>query len=261
MQEVQSPTVFHLALPNHGQTLTDDQFQALRQRGFSVCVFDDFAPLSDALERRDATNRGWPGLLCLTGTLNGLTALTLRLRMSYPRLGILLLSDWSESALLQALQSGADSLLPISATPELLGCYAYSMFRRQLPVTMVANKRPTDLWRLEQNGWALCSPAGKRFSLTSAERSFFDCLLRHPERQATHAQLLQAIDERGGLAPDNTPASQHSYSMAEVNRLGVLVSRLRRKFERDATDLPIRSIHNWGYMFSAECEIGSQRQQ
>lgn len=259
MQEVQSPTVYHLSLPNQGQTLTVEQYQALRQRGFCVSVFEDLQPLTDALEHRGVSSSTWPGLLCLTGNFSELLMLSMRLRMTYPRLGILLCSIWNEQALLQALQSGADSLLPLTANPELLGSYVYGMFRRQLPLRVVPSKRVTERWYLEQNGWALCSPVGKRFALTSAERSFFYCLLRNPERQATHAQLLHAISERAYVASE--PNHELTYSVSEVNRLGVLVSRLRRKFEREATDLPIRSIHNWGYMFSAECELGSQRME
>ncbi len=257
MQDVQSPIVFHLSTQSVDDVAISEQLEALRERGFTLIHYSCFASLSSALTQAMPASGWWFGLVCLTGPLSELLMHTMRLRMSYPRLCIVLQSDWSENAFLQALQNGADMLIPSHSSADLIASCAYGMFRRQLPASLIDTQQSRDLWRFEQDGWVLSSPCGQTFSLTSAERSFFLCLLNNTERQASHTDLLRAINERAGVRPPSEPVPL-SYSLTDINRLGVLVSRVRRKFDRHDIDLPIRSIHNWGYMFAAECQVPSR---
>lgn len=83
-------------------------------------------------------------------------------------------------------------------------------------------------------------------ALTTTERQFLHTLCSQADRRASHEQLLQAISEKTPTEPE--ASSGH-------NRLGVVISRLKRKATSEGLTLPIRSIYKWGYMFGAPIQI------
>ena len=83
-------------------------------------------------------------------------------------------------------------------------------------------------------------PSGVRIPLTTAEREFINRLFATPAKRIGRADLMSASEEG---APDTASASRY---------IDVMVSRLRRKAQQAGVDLPVRSIHRWGYMFTGE---------
>src|SRR5690606_28199266 len=96
------------------------------------------------------------------------------------------------------------------------------------------------VWSLPEQAWILASPEGKRIALTTGERAFLMALLAAPNQRAAHADLISAVNEA---------YKQESVSALQ-SRLSVLVSRLRRKCAEHGAGLPLKSVHNWGYMFT-----------
>ncbi|MCB5363549.1 helix-turn-helix domain-containing protein [Pusillimonas sp. CC-YST705] len=165
----------------------------------------------------------------------------------YAECGVVsLLDDLSEVNVITALQSGADICCERNASPALLSSVFYSLLRR-LPGArrMVPAPRPAVVdktWHLAQQAWVLESLEGSAIALTTAERAFLQCLTAQAEMRATHEELIRAI-EPGEVLPTR---------MAQ-GRLGVLVSRLRRKLDQQyGLELPVKSLHKWGYMFTGE---------
>lgn len=173
---------------------------------------------------------------------------TSAVRALYPQAGIVVLSSASaEHSLLVHLQSGADSHCEVSASSELLAATVFRVLWRmqfgQPPHSHPAPRVGEQTgWQLVNQGWALCAPSGVSIGLTTSERAFMTALFESPGMQATHEQLLAAIN--------NLPDSGHSPK--QQSHLGIMISRLRRKFNQANEPLPLQSIHNWGYMFVAE---------
>lgn len=95
------------------------------------------------------------------------------------------------------------------------------------------------MWQFIDKNWALRCPDGQSIALTTGERAFLSILLSAPFQQATHAQLIDAVN----AAYKQDEPRTHSV------RLGVMVSRMRRKFNGAGMPLPLKSLHGWGYMF------------
>lgn len=192
---------------------------------------------------------GAPVLAVLNGSLNDNCSIALHMRTLHPQMRIMVLVEsFDEALLIRILQSGADAYCSCNASTRLLSASLFALLRRQnapnvatygdsaLPPAVPDNRK----WALHDQGWVLVSPTGENVPLTTVERAFMLALLHTPDLRASHAQLLAAINE-----------SHDSESLvARQARLGVIVSRMRRKFHKYGLDLPLKSVHNWGYMFS-----------
>lgn len=248
MMDSKKPVVFYLRPNNVAEESIEDYLLTLRRRGFQAVVLSDFPSLCLALEEFEPED-GAVAVVWLSGNLRELILFAIQIRLTYPIMGLLMQTKMSDSAYLHALHNGADMVLPDNAHPELVVAALHSVVRRLVPASSLKALQKVTSWRLKQDGWALYTPQGESFALTAAERAFMRHLVASPERRASHKELLQAIS----FTPDDVTPRQHI--LTEINRLGVLVSRMRRKLSRSNVDLPIRSIHNWGYMFAAHCEL------
>jgi len=203
-----------------------------------------------------------------------------RVRMMDAVVGLIVMADFKgPDARVRALQSGVDLCLAPDVEQSELAAYMHALFRRvitarppqsmvlvkpsqhqgfanggdygrvlnledqAIPVSQSATDRqaPQSLkWRLADRGWTLVDPNGVRIPLTTAEREFINRLFATPAKRIGRADLMSASEEG---APDTASASRY---------IDVMVSRLRRKAQQAGVDLPVRSIHRWGYMFTGE---------
>ena len=144
---------------------------------------------------------------------------------------------------IRLLQSGADNYFRHNTSSELLTAMLLRLMSRsgastpELASHFAAQEKA---WALQEQGWKLISPEGTAIQLTTTERAFLKVLLGNPEHRATHGQLIEAVTQ----GPEVVPPHIHA------RRLGVLVSRLRRKCGQSGLALPVKSLHNWGYMFT-----------
>ena len=97
-------------------------------------------------------------------------------------------------------------------------------------------------WRLDAVARELRNPEGSRITLTSAEFDLLVAFCRHARRTLTRDQLLDLSQGRAGAALDRS--------------IDILVSRIRRKIERDPRDPEfIKTVRSGGYVFTAEVTI------
>ena len=203
-----------------------------------------------------------------------------RIRLMDSTAGLIVMADFKgPDARVRALQSGVDLCLEPDVEQSELAAYMHSLFRRVLLTrpqqakasvntnrsnsysedqdkagadkwvhqSVVAGQMQADgqdpkpsKWRLADRGWTLVDPAGVQIPLTTAEREFINRLFATPAKRIGRADLMSAS---GDGAPDAASASRY---------IDVMVSRLRRKAQQAGVDLPVRSIHRWGYMFTGE---------
>jgi two-component system, OmpR family, response regulator len=96
-------------------------------------------------------------------------------------------------------------------------------------------------WRIDPVARDLRNPEGARVILTSAEFDLLLAFCRHAQRTLTRDQLLDLSQGRG------TEAMNRS--------VDILVSRIRRKIERDPRDPAfIKTVRSGGYVFTPQVE-------
>lgn len=224
--------------------------------GFVVMPCASLVDLSARVRAAGRSRNGLP-IAIFDGRSADALAVVSALRASNNGLGIVALtaSD-DEGSVIRLLHAGVDTCCVVSASPELLiavvvrlmwrlgvGAYGDSSVSQMVSNSSAAalQSDQTTSWQLIDQGWALLSPEGHRVALTTGERAFLSTLLSAPHQQATHEELISAVN-----------ASYHNgRARTHQSRLGVMVSRMRRKFSQAGAPLPLKSVHNWGYMFVA----------
>jgi len=144
------------------------------------------------------------------------------------------------------LEMGADDYVAKPFDPHELLARIRAVLRRTatLPPTPEMPAGPMRFvgWNLDPVARDLRDPAGARVILTSGE---FDLLLAfclHAQRTLTRDQLLDLTQSRG---------------TEEISRsVDILVSRIRRKIERDPRDpVLIKTVRSGGYVFTPLVEV------
>lgn len=226
--------------------------QALAQAGFTVQPMSQAMELYQEVAETLSNNRQVPVICLVSGGGNDALAVIARLRAKQAQLPILVeLPDLDEIKIAQALYCGADQYCLSSTSPDLWVATVSSLLRRTraslssvslaTPTPQAASLQTADHWKLLDEGWLLEAPTGQQITLTTTERQLMKTLLQQPDRRASHQQLLDAISN-GDESEDQAIAH---------NRLGVVISRLKRKGQAAHMIIPIRSVYKWGYMFGA----------
>jgi|SRR5690625_168278 len=239
-----SPLLYWYAFPDSQNSATpvSERVQALEQSGVQASSLHDLmAVYTLAADQFEQSNRT---IFVLQGEPHQLFATLSRLRSINQQVGVIILCPLiDESFLIQMLHSGVDGYGLTSASDPLILALVNNVWRRISTVT-----KPLEVtentWHLTAKGWVLLSPHGERISLTTTERQLLYVLLKQPGRRADHRTLLNALE--GG---PETPISSGQ------NRLGVIISRLKKKAEAENIDMPLRSVHRWGYMFAAQVVV------
>jgi len=218
---------------------------AFRDHGFQAVHCKDAAHLQAAVRKlADGHPPEQRILALLDGSLTQVCMAARYLRTMHPAVGIVsLLPTLDERSLVEALHSGVDNFGPADASLGLVMTMLLAMLRRAMLPT--APNAPlfhgAEQWLLCDQAWVLQGPEGNVAKLTSSERAFMLSLQEAPGLRASHAELAAAVD-----------AGNRSRSTASPKaRLGVLVSRMRRKVaDSQGIELPLKSLYSWGYMFA-----------
>lgn len=159
------------------------------------------------------------------------------------KVGIVMLTGQASGVdQVRGLDSGADAFLSKPVEIEVLAATLHSVMRRihaGADTTSKSSDARNDVsWKLDSDGWCICTPTGKSIALTLSERRVLSRLI---------ADAGQPV-EREVLISDLTD----DVSSFDPHRLEMIVHRLRRKVEeRSGEVLPLRTIRGSGYLFSA----------
>ncbi len=212
----------------------------LEQHGLRVSCARDGKEMKRLLEEREFD------LLVLDLMMPGEDGLTLcrelRVKSNLPI--IMLTAMGEETDRIIGLEMGADDYLAKPFNPrELLARIKAVMRRTQAETQPAAETLTRDLrfnrWLLDVNRRELVDEDGVGLSLSTAEFDLLKVFLERPQRVLSRDQLLDLARGREAVAFDRA--------------IDTLVSRLRRKLERDPKNPElIKTIWGGGYMFSAD---------
>lgn len=228
--------------------------KALFDAGFHLQIITAAPEFYQAVTNTSAALLG-STLFMVSAHGNETLAVISRLRALNTPLPIVVeLPEFDESNVLQLLYCGADQYCLQNTSTDLWIALLSSLLRRSGQTELVlpeVAKAPVveplteSLWSLIDEGWMLICPEGGQLDLTTTERQLLQTMCLQPDKRASHQQLLEAISN-GDESED--PVVAH-------NRLGVVISRLKRKAQGENMTLPIRSVYKWGYMFGAAIQV------
>lgn len=140
-----------------------------------------------------------------------------------------------------ALELGADDYVTKPYNMREILPRAKNLARRVAALRLVRPDQPATTfvgWTLDPAHWTLTDPAGHPVKLTRAEFELLATFAAHPGQVLTRDQLMNHVGRRGHETLDRT--------------IDVLVRRLRRKIEADASEPRlIVTVHGIGYVFQA----------
>ncbi len=212
----------------------------LQKHGFRVSAADNARAMDKILA--DARI----DLMVLDIMLPGEDGLSIcrRIRVESAMPVIMLTASGEPTARVVGLEMGADDYIPKPFDPHELLARIKAVLRRAnaMPTVMQA-AAPAVMrfsgWQLNSVARELINPENSRVILTSAEFELLTAFCRHPQRTLTRDQLLDLTQGRAGAPLDRS--------------IDILVSRIRRKIERDPRfpDL-IKTVRSGGYIFTPD---------
>ncbi|MCR6740451.1 response regulator [Aeromonas dhakensis] len=230
----------HILVVDDHSEIRDLLKRFLEQHGLRVSCARDGKEMKRLLEVREFD------LLVLDLMMPGEDGLTLcrelRAKSSLPI--IMLTAMGEETDRIIGLEMGADDYLAKPFNPrELLARIKAVMRRTQVEPQPVAEALTRDLrfdrWLLDINRRELVDEEGVGLSLSTAEFDLLRVFLERPQRVLSRDQLLDLARGREAVAFDRA--------------IDTLVSRLRRKLERDPKNPElIKTIWGGGYLFAAD---------
>lgn len=230
----------HILVVDDHSEIRDLLKRFLEQHGLRVSCARDGKEMKRLLEEREFD------LLVLDLMMPGEDGLTLcrelRAKSSLPI--IMLTAMGEETDRIIGLEMGADDYLAKPFNPrELLARIKAVMRRTQVEPQPAAEALTRDLrfdrWLLDINRRELVDEEGVGLSLSTAEFDLLRVFLERPQRVLSRDQLLDLARGREAVAFDRA--------------IDTLVSRLRRKLERDPKNPElIKTIWGGGYLFVAD---------
>ena len=230
----------HILVVDDHSEIRDLLKRFLEQHGMRVSCARDGKEMKRLLDEREFD------LLVLDLMMPGEDGLTLcrELRVK-SRLPIIMLTAMGEETdRIIGLEMGADDYLSKPFNPrELLARIKAVMRRTQAEIQPVPEALARDLrfdrWLLDVNRRELVDEEGVGMSLSTAEFDLLKVFLERPQRVLSRDQLLDLARGREAVAFDRA--------------IDTLVSRLRRKLERDPKNPElIKTIWGGGYLFAAD---------
>lgn len=230
----------HILVVDDHSEIRDLLKRFLEQHGMRVSCARDGKEMKRLLDEREFD------LLVLDLMMPGEDGLTLcrELRVK-SRLPIIMLTAMGEETdRIIGLEMGADDYLAKPFNPrELLARIKAVMRRTQVEIQSVPEALTRDLrfdrWLLDINRRELVDEEGVGMSLSTAEFDLLKVFLERPQRVLSRDQLLDLARGREAVAFDRA--------------IDTLVSRLRRKLERDPKNPElIKTIWGGGYLFAAD---------
>ena len=230
----------HILVVDDHSEIRDLLKRFLEQHGMRVSCARDGKEMKRLLDEREFD------LLVLGLMMPGEDGLTLcrELRVK-SRLPIIMPTAMGEETdRIIGLEMGADDYLAKPFNPrELLARIKAVMRRTQAEIQPVPETLTRDLrfdrWLLDINRRELVDEEGVGMSLSTAEFDLLKVFLERPQRVLSRDQLLDLARGREAVAFDRA--------------IDTLVSRLRRKLERDPKNPElIKTIWGGGYLFAAD---------
>ncbi|MFM4830208.1 response regulator [Aeromonas rivipollensis] len=230
----------HILVVDDHSEIRDLLKRFLEQHGMRVSCARDGKEMKRLLDEREFD------LLVLDLMMPGEDGLTLcrELRVK-SRLPIIMLTAMGEETdRIIGLEMGADDYLAKPFNPrELLARIKAVMRRTQAEIQPIPEALTRDLrfdrWLLDINRRELVDEEGVGMSLSTAEFDLLKVFLERPQRVLSRDQLLDLARGREAVAFDRA--------------IDTLVSRLRRKLERDPKNPElIKTIWGGGYLFAAD---------
>jgi two-component system OmpR family response regulator len=165
----------------------------------------------------------------------------LRARSTLPV--IMLTASGEPVARVVGLEMGADDYVAKPFDPHELLARIRAVLRRANALPAAIEKAPSVMrfagWHLDTIAREVRNPEGTRVILTSAEFDLLTVFCRHARRTLTRDQLLDLSQGRASAAFDRS--------------VDILVSRIRRKIERNSRDPElIKTVRSGGYLFTPE---------
>ncbi len=140
---------------------------------------------------------------------------------------------------LAALELGADDYLTKPFDPDEIVLRVRNLLRRAEGSEEIARSKNIlefDGWELDTDAHSLTAPDGRDVMLTPSELKTLQTLAHAPNRVLSRGQLLDAISGTGDTASERM--------------IDVLISRLRKKIERDPNKPAlIKTVTGVGYKF------------
>lgn len=239
------PRILQLMPARSGQ-VNSPCITRLEYHGYAVQACTDFIELTQRI--RAVQHSADPRLVIIIDSRcpDSYTAVAALRTMPVSPGIIALVNRDDDAAMIRLLQLGVDTCCYIDSPAELLIARVLRLLWRLDKHTssperkgLVSTQSKGKSWVLIDNGWVMRSPEGHRIELTTGERAFLSTLLQSPDKKATHVTLIAAVNS----------SCHSSYEDTQRSRLVILVSRMRRKFRQAGAPLPLKSVHNWGYMF------------
>ncbi|HWA45347.1 MAG TPA: response regulator [Hypericibacter adhaerens] len=186
-------------------------------------------------------------LIVLDLMLPGEDGLTLcrRVRAKASTPIIILTAIGGETDRIIGLELGADDYLAKPFNPRELLARIRAVLRRSAALPAGGRQRGTryqfDGWRFDVTRRELTSPDDLVVHLSAAEFELLTAFVERPQMVLTRDQLLDLTQGRSSAPFDRS--------------VDVLVSRLRRKIERDSQQpVMIKTVRNGGYVFTPKVE-------
>ncbi|WP_323904868.1 response regulator [Aeromonas hydrophila] len=230
----------HILVVDDHSEIRDLLKRFLEQHGLRVSCARDGKEMKRLLEEREFD------LLVLDLMMPGEDGLTLcrelRAKSSLPI--IMLTAMGEETDRIIGLEMGADDYLAKPFNPRELLARIKAVMRRTQVEPQPAEETLTrdlrfDRWLLDINRRELVDEEGVGLSLSTAEFDLLRVFLERPQRVLSRDQLLDLARGREAVAFDRA--------------IDTLVSRLRRKLERDPKNPElIKTIWGGGYLFAAD---------
>jgi two-component system OmpR family response regulator len=225
----------HVLVVDDHRDIRDGLRRYLRREGLRVSI------AADAAEARQVIEGYAVDLVVLDIMMPGEDGLSLcrHLRESLNLPVILLTAKDEETDRIVGLEVGADDYVPKPFNPRELLARIRSVLRRThtLPPqrTQVGGRYARfGAWRLDAGRREVTTPDGRVVALSDSEYRLLTAFLAHPQTVLTREQLLDRVHGRDSEAFERS--------------VDILVSRLRRKVERDPKRPElIRTCRGGGY--------------
>lgn len=233
----------HILVVDDEQEIRELLARYLRQHGYLCSLAADGAAMERVLARSDID------LIVLDLMLPGEDGLALcRKLRGHSNLPVIMLTAMGdETDRIIGLEMGADDYIAKPFSPRELLARIKAVIRRAnaLPerhgVRATPNRLRFDQWLLDSNKRELIDAQGVTLSLSTAEFDLLSAFVEHPQRVLSRDQLLDLARGRDSQLFDRS--------------IDTLVSRLRRKLERDPKKPQlIKTVWGGGYMFTSDID-------